>query len=604
MTAEASTERAGAAADFEELGKARPKSRNLKPLARLFPFVLRYRWRLVMALIALIAAAGASLAIPLAVRRIIDHGFSAENAEFVNQYFAMMLAVVAVLAAGSGLRYYFVTWIGERVVTDLRTRVFSDVLALDPGFHDTQRTGEVLSRLTADTTQIKAAFGANASTALRNLVTLVGAAVMMVVTSPKLSGLVLLAIPLIVLPLVVTGRRVRGLSRKAQDTLADSAAMAQESLAAASIIQAFGQEERLCQRFDAAAEASFDAARQRTAARGWLTAAIIFIAAGAVVAVLWYGAQEVLADRLTGGALGQFVLYAAFAAGSLGALSEVWGEIQLAAGAAERLAELLDTKPAIASPAAPATLPLTPRGTIAFEDVVFSYPARRDEKALHGVSFEVRQGERVAIVGPSGAGKSTIFSLLLRFYDPRSGLILIDGVDIAQADPQAVRARIALVPQETMIFSASILDNIRFGRPEASEAEVRRAAEAAQVEEFVSHLVRGYDTLAGERGVTLSGGQRQRIAIARAILRDAPILLLDEATSALDAESERLVQAALGKLMQGRTSLVIAHRLATVRECDSILVLDKGRVAAQGTHDELIAGQGLYANLARLQFAG
>ncbi|MGE0210625.1 MAG: ABC transporter transmembrane domain-containing protein [Parvibaculaceae bacterium] len=604
MTAEASTGRRGAAADFEDSGARRPKSRNLKPLARLFPFVLRYRWRLAAALLSLLAAAGASLAVPLAVRRIIDHGFSAENAAFVNQYFAMMLAVVAVLAAGSGLRYYFVTWIGERVVTDLRTRVFAHVLALDPGFYDTQRTGEVISRLTADTTQIKAAFGASASTALRNLVTLLGAAVMMVVTSPKLSGLVLLAIPLIVLPLVVSGRRVRGLSRAAQDRLAESAALAQESLSSVTTIQAFGQEMRLRRQFDDASEAAFTAARRRTASRGWLTAAIIFIASGAVVAVLWYGAQEVLADRLTGGALGQFVLYAAFAAASLGALSEVWGDIQLAAGASERLAELLDTSPVIAAPATPRALPSPPRGTIAFQDVHFSYPARRGEKALHGASFEVRQGERLAIVGPSGAGKSTIFNLLLRFYDPHAGRILIDGVDIATADPQAVRSRIALVPQETIIFSASILDNIRFGRPEASDAEVRRAAEAAQVEEFIPQLEHGYDTLAGERGVALSGGQRQRIAIARAILRDAPILLLDEATSALDAESERLVQAALEQLMQGRTSLVIAHRLATVRKSDTILVLDRGRVSARGTHDELIAEQGLYANLARLQFTG
>jgi len=603
MAADASATKTAGAADFEDVASRRPKSRNLKPLARLLPFLMRYRGRVVAALLALLVAAGATLAVPIAVRRIIDHGFSAENAAFVNQYFGMMLGVAALLAAGSALRYYYVIWIGERVVTDLREAVFRHVLELDAGFYDTQRTGEVLSRLTADTTQIKAVFGATASVALRNLVTLLGASIMMVVTSPKLSGLVLLAIPLIVLPLVITGRKVRGLSRTAQDTLAESAALAQESLSSVSAIQACGQEERIRADFARAAEASFAAARSRTVTRAWLTGAIIFLAFGAVVSVLWYGAQDVLAGRLSGGALGQFVLYAAFAAGSLGALSEVWGEVQLAAGAAERLTELLDTKPSIVAPANPMPLPAPPRGTVSFRDVHFSYPSRPADKALRGVSFEVEAGERVAIVGPSGAGKSTLFSLLLRFYDPRSGAILVDGVDIARADPADVRARIALVPQDTVIFSASILDNIRFGRPEASEGEVKRAAKAAQVEEFAAKLSQGYATLAGERGVTLSGGQRQRIAIARAILRDSPILLLDEATSALDAESERLVQAAIERLMQGRTSLVIAHRLATVRESDRIVVLDRGRVVAQGTHEELLAAGGLYANLARLQFS-
>jgi ATP-binding cassette subfamily B protein len=510
--------------------------------------------------------------------------------------------VVAVLAAASATRFYLVTWLGERIVADTRDLLFKHLLELSPAFFEANRSGEIVSRLTADTTQIKSAFATSASIALRNLVMLVGAAVMMVVTSAKLSGLVLLAIPLIVLPLIFFGRKVRSLSRSAQDTLAHSAAYAQERLLAVTAVQSFVQELTAVNAFREATETAFGAAAKRTWARAFLTGAIIFLSLGSVTMVLWYGAREVISGALTAGALSQFVLYAVLAASALGELSQVWGEIQLASGAAERIAELLDEKPAIASPASPLPLPSPPKGEIAFEDVVFHYPTRPDGAALEDVSFLVTPGETVALVGPSGAGKSTIFALLQRFYDPQSGRILIDGVDVKAADPRDVRARIAVVPQETVIFSGSVLDNIRFGRPEASEAEIRQAACAAHIEEFALGLPKGYDTEVGERGITLSGGQRQRIAIGRAILRNAPILLLDEATSALDAESEALIQEALKELTLNRTTLVIAHRLATVRSAKRILVLDGGRLVAQGQHGELTKSNPLYSRLADLQF--
>jgi ATP-binding cassette, subfamily B, bacterial len=575
----------------------RPSSRDLKPLAALLPLVVRYRGHLALALVSLVAATAATLVVPVAVRRIIDHGFSNAHPGFINQYFAVMLVVVAVLAVASAGRFYFVSWLGERAVADLRDKVFAHLLTLSPGFYDTAMTGEVMSRLTADTLQIKSMFSASASIALRNSLMLIGAVAMMLVTSLRLSGLVLLAIPLIVLPLVLFGREVRRLSREAQDALAGSAALAQESLANVQAVQAVCQEPRFRQQFAEATERSFLAARGRSLARALLTGAIIFIAAGAVVGILWLGAQDVLTGRLTGGTLSQFVIYAALAASALGSLSEVWGEVQLSAGAAERLLELTATEPLIRAPAAPQPLPEPPRGAVAFRDVHFSYPSRSGHSALNGLSFSVAPGERVAIVGPSGAGKTTIFNLLLRFYD-----VVLDGVDVRNARPADIRSRIALVPQDVQLFSASILDNIRFARPDASEEEVRRAAAAARVTDFAERLPQGFATMTGERGITLSGGQRQRIAIARALLRNPPVLLLDEATSALDAESENLVQAALQKLMRGRTTLVIAHRLATVRDADRILVLDHGRLTAEGSHDLLMSGDGLYRRLARLQF--
>ncbi len=577
---------------------------GIRPLLGLMPYVLRYKGQIAAAVIALMVASLATLAVPVAVKRMIDLGFSAERVGLIDQYFGAMIAVVAVLAAASALRYYFVTILGERVVADVRAAVFDHLTSLSPAFFDAARTGELTSRLTADTTQIKSAVGTSVSIALRNFVLFLGSTVMMVVTSPRLSGFVLVAIPVIVLPLVAFGRMVRARSRGAQDTLAEASAYAAELIGAIRTLQAYTDERLASSRFGAAVMRAFEAARASTKARAWLTAVVIFLVFASVIVILWYGAQDVLGGRMSAGTLGQFVLYAVFAAGALGELSQVWGEISQAAGAAERLGELLATAPAIKRPAQPLALPAPARGEVAFEEVRFRYPTRSDAPVLDGVSFRVRPGEKVAIVGPSGAGKSTVFHLLLRFYDPLLGRVTFDGVDVVQVDPQELRRRIALVPQEIAIFAASVADNIRFGRAEASDAEIARAAELAAAAEFITQLPEGYATQIGERGVTLSGGQRQRIAIARAILRDAPLLLLDEATSALDAESETLVQAALARLMQGRTTLVIAHRLATVLSCDRILVMDDGRIVEEGTHEALAQKGGLYARLAKLQFEG
>jgi ATP-binding cassette subfamily B protein len=540
--------------------------------------------------------------VPLALRRMIDFGFTPEGVELINSYFSLMIAVVAVLAFASAARFYLVMSIGERIVADLRRNVFAHLISLSPAFFDCARSGELISRLTADTTQIKSAVGASVSIALRNLMLFIGASVMMVITSPRLSGFVLLAIPFIVLPLVAFGRWVRRLSRNAQDTLADASAYASEFVGAIRTVQAYTAEEPTNARFGADVEQAYEAARTSTRARAVLTAIIIFIVFTSVVAILWIGSHDVLTGSITPGRLGQFVLYAAFAAAGLGQLSDVWGEVSAASGAAERLFEILRVKPEITASAAPRALPLPPRGDVNFENIDFAYPGRPDIRAINGVSLSVRAGEKVAIVGPSGAGKSTLFHLLLRFYDPLSGAISFDGVPIRSAAPRELRSRIALVPQESVVFAASARENIRFGRRDASDAEVERAAELAHATEFIRNLPGEFEAPLGERGVMLSGGQRQRIAIARAILRDAPLLLLDEATSSLDAESETLVQTALEELMRRRTTLVIAHRLATVLSCDRIVVMEQGRIVEQGAHASLVAANGLYARLARLQF--
>jgi ATP-binding cassette subfamily B protein len=577
--------------------------RQVEPLFALWPHIWRHPRMVALALVALILSAAAMLTVPVAVRRMIDVGFAGHDGGFIDLYFVTLIGIGLVLALASAARMYAVNWLGERVVADLRAEVFRHLATLGPAFYDKTHSGEVMSRLTADTTQIKAAAGSALSQALRNVIMLLGALTMMFVTSPMLATLALAAIPLIVFPLLAYGRAVRRLSRAAQDRLADASAYAAENLGAVRTMHAFGQEATVSRRFAAAVERAFAAARSRLLARAGLTAIAISLIVTSIVAILWFGSRLVIGGDISGGRLGQFVLYAVFAAGAIAELSEVWGELAQAAGAAERLLELLAARSEIQAPVRPRPLPVPPLGSVAFRDVRFSYPSRPGISALNGVSFEVARGETVAIVGPSGAGKSTIFNLLLRFYDAQSGTVAVDGLSVADVDPHALRSRIALVPQDVALFDDTITENIRYGRPDAGDADVMAAARAAQAESFIAALPQAYDTRLGERGVTLSGGQRQRIALARAILRDAPILLLDEATSSLDAESEVAVQEALQRLTASRTTLVIAHRLATVQRASRILVMEKGRIVEEGRHADLVRRGGLYGRLAELQFA-
>ncbi len=589
-------------ATVDPAGDDDKKRRSLRPLLALKPIILRYKGMLAAAALSMLVSAMAMLSVPMAVRRMIDLGFSGNNAGMIDSYFMTLIAIGGVIALASPARVYYVNLLGERVISDLRSETFAHLARLGPSFFDTNHSGEMMSRLTADTTQLKSVAGSTLSQAVRNLIMLVGALVLMFITSVKLSLMVLIAIPLIVLPLTGYGRSVSKLSRRAQDRLAEASAYAAENLSAHRTMQAYVNEAAVSKRFSQAVERTFDAARERLWARSLLAGVATFLTVASVTGVLWYGASSVIAGEMTGGNLGQFVLYALFAAGALAELAEVWGEISQAAGAAERLVEMQQIVPDIRTPDNPVALPQPALGTVAFEGVRFAYPARSDVPAIDGVSFKVGQGETVALVGASGAGKSTLFGLLLRFYDAQSGAVRVDGVDVATADLDQLRRSIAVVPQDIALFADTVAENIRYGTPAASLDDVRRAAEAAQADGFIRALPEGYDTKLGERGVNLSGGQRQRLAIARAVLKNAPILLLDEATSSLDAESEGLVQRALDGLMEGRTTLVIAHRLATVQKADRILVMDQGRLVESGTHAELVRRGGIYARLANLQF--
>jgi ABC transporter, permease/ATP-binding protein len=583
--------------------QGRGKSRSVKPLGALLPFLQPYTAMIVMAFSAMAVAAAATLVMPMMLRGLIDQGFSAAEISEISHYFLLFFAAAAVMGLSAATRYYFVTWLGERVTADIRKAVYAHVLDLSPAFFEVTRTGEVLSRLTADTTLIQTVVGSSASVAIRNIVMCLGGLVLMAVTNLKLTALVVASVLVVVLPLIAFGRWVRTLSRQSQDRLADTSAQAAETLNAVPTVQAFTRESYEKSRFAAAVEESFVIAALRTRARAVMTAVSVFAVFGAIVVVGWVGAGSVIAHTITPGQLVQFIFYAILVAGGVGAISETWGDVQRAAGASERLVELLTAPSAITAPALPIALPSPSRGAVRFEDVSFRYPLRPDTAALDGLSFAVEPGEAVALVGPSGAGKSTVFQLILRFYAAQSGTIRFDDIDIAGLDPLALRRQIAIVAQDPVIFSGTIADNIRYGRPEAGDDAVRRAADGAAALEFIEALPDGFATRLGERGISLSGGQRQRLAIARAMLRDAPLLLLDEATSALDAENERAVQQGLANLMAGRTTLVIAHRLATIQRLKRILVMEAGRVVAEGSHDGLIAGGGLYARLAALQFA-
>jgi ATP-binding cassette subfamily B protein len=579
-----------------------PPVTALKTLARVGRFLKPYRRQVVFAAIALVFAAAAVLAIGQGLKFVIDRGFAAGNAAELDRMLAVMLAVIALLALATYTRFYFVSWLGERVTADLRRAVFDHLMSMPPGYFEMMRTGEVISRLTNDTTMLETVIGSSASMAIRNLLLMTGGLVMLALTSAKLTLMVLVGVPVVVIPIILFGRRVRRLARESQDRVGDVGAYVDEALHEIRTVQAYGHEAEDRRQFGGRVERAFGTAVQRVRQRAFLVATVILLVFGAVGVILWIGGHDVVAGRLSAGQLSAFVFYAVIVASAVGTVSEVIGDLQRAGGATERIFELLEIEPSIRAPVHPAPLPLPARGTVAFRDVTFHYPSRPDAAALQDFSLDVAAGEKVALVGPSGAGKTTVFQLLLRFYDPQQGSVTIDGVDLTAADPAIVRQRLAVVPQEPVIFAASVLDNVRYGRPDASEADVHAACDAAFATEFIDRLPEGFASYLGERGVRLSGGQRQRLAIARAILADRPVLLLDEATSSLDAESERMVQLALERLMIGRTVLIIAHRLATVRHADRIAVMERGRIIATGTHDELTRSNALYSRLSALQF--
>jgi ATP-binding cassette subfamily B protein len=581
----------------------RPKGRSLKDLGMVWRFALRHPAQIVIAGIALLIAAAATSGVPYAFKLIIDKGFaSGGDTGDIGRWFQYLLLLVVVMASATAVRFYFVSWIGERTVADIRLAVHRNLLRLSPGFFEENRPAEITSRITVDTTIIEQVVGSSVSIALRNVVMGVACVVILFALSPKLAGMLLLGVPFVVGPIIFLGRRVRTISTRSQDRIAEVSSVTSEVLGAMKVVQAFGQQGRETSRFTEAVERVFATAKRRILLRSLMTGIVILLMFGAITMIIWQGAVDVAAGNMTGGTIAAFVLYGGLLAGAFGALSEVYGDLLRAAGASQRLAELLDARPEIEAPATPTALPDPPRGELAFEQVVFHYPTRPETSALEGFSLAVKPRERLAVVGPSGAGKTTIFQLAERFYDPQSGRVLLDGVDLREADPADIRERISLVPQDTVIFAASARDNLRYGNWDASEDQLWQAARDANAEEFLRALPQGLETFMGEGGARLSGGQRQRIAIARALLRDAPLLLLDEATSALDAESERLVQDALDRLMADRTTIVIAHRLATVRAADRIVVMDGGRIVEEGTHATLTARGGLYARLARLQF--
>ena len=604
MTTDTQSARNSAVAgDYAEVeGGKRSGPAQLRPLRSLIPFVLRYPVRLVLTLGFLLIAAITSLTIPFLAGRVIDQGFLTQNLTQIGNYGAIILAVALVMAAASGARFYFVSVLGERVLTDLRRAVFDHLLTLDAVFFDTHRVGELTSRLNGDVATIRGAIGSSLSLVLRSMVTITGAVVLMFLTSWYLALAVVIIAPALILPVVFIGKRLRRMSRRTQDALAEMSAMATEALSSTKTIKSFGQEPEQAKIYADRAEDSFKAEVTRLFARGALIAAVMFLVTAGLVAMVWWGAKAVFEGAVTAGELAQFMIYALMATSSIAGVSEVLGSLQTVAGATERLIEILRTNPVIKAPARPKALPVPALGTLSFEDVHFAYQTREGEKVIEDLTFSVARGETVALVGASGAGKSTVFGLAQRFYDVGSGTIRVDGVDIRDLDPADLRSRFAYVEQEPVMFAGTVAENIRFGRPGATQADIEAAARAALVHDFVVDLPKGYDTIVGERGVMLSGGQKQRVAIARALLKDAPILLLDEATSALDAQSEQLVQIALEHLMEGRTTLVIAHRLATIRDADRILVMEQGRLIDQGTHTELVRKGGRYAELARLQF--